>query len=274
MNNKILVIINGVTGAIGASCLAQFSRKDNVIIYGLSRKGTPISDYLDSQKKLPISHLICSIGKEISNINNCEEFAKSINVDKYQKIIYIHAVGFYPFEIDYSGKIKIENDHDKDGINDKVLDLSYYAFFNMIRSLEKYNKPVSAVIFGGIADKYKPSVHYSWWTVIEKIKNEIKNSYNKNTFFNILNISSVICPHEMLTRPFIFQNTDANPKFWVTPEEVAKKVLELTTLELNKRFIEEDFFHKSDYYHKNYYEDKLFTERKVKELGLNNIKTT
>jgi len=266
---KTLVIINGVTGAIGTAALARFSRECDVTIYGLSRKAGPISSFIKSGNKLPDNSLICTIG-DISDKNNCEKFVDAINFSLFEKIIYIHAVGVYPFEIDSEGNIKISHDKDGDGIDDRVVELSNKAFFAMTDALVKTGKPINALIFGGIADKYQPAVHKSWWTVMEQVKSKMKevSLQDKNINFFILNISSVICPHEILTRPFVFQNTNANPRFWLMPHEVAEEVAILTLSHSPMGFTEKDLFHKADYYSEDYFTDKKFTDRKKAELGI------
>jgi hypothetical protein len=81
---------------------------------------------------------------------------------------------------------------------------------------------------------------------------------------NLLNISSVMCPHEIITRPFVFIHTNAEPEFWLLPNEVANKALELV-FKGNNGFIETDLFHASNY-HFDGYDDNYFGERKIKEL--------
>jgi hypothetical protein len=265
---KTLVIINGVTGAIGTASLARFSREYGVVIYGLSRKAELVSSFA-KEGKLPDNSLICSVG-DISDKNDCAKFVTAINGSLYEKIVYIHAVGVYPFEIDEHGNIRVSNDDDNDGIDDRVMELSYTAFFAMTEALSEIGKPVNALIFGGIADKHQPAVHKSWWTVMERVKNSMKEKVQKDakTNFFVLNISSVICPHEILTRPYVFQNTNANPRFWLMPHEVAEEVAMLALADSHKGFTEQDLFHNADYYQEDYFTEKKFTDRKKAELGI------
>lgn len=264
---KTLIVINGVTGALGAACLARFSREHGTIIIGLSRQAQKVDTFcVDGY--LPDNILICSIG-DVSNKENCKNFAQKIDKSFYEKIIYIHAVGVYPFELDKVGNIHVSNDDDNDGIDDRVVKLSHDAFFAMTEALEDIDLPIRTLIFGGIADKFKPVVHKSWWTVMKKTKKRMKQEAeqkNKISFF-VLNISSVICPHELITRPFVFQNTNADASFWLMPQEVAGQVAMLV---FSKRegFIEETLFHKADYYEEDYFADTKFTNRKKSELGI------
>jgi hypothetical protein len=265
---KTLIIINGVTGAIGTACLARFSREDNVTIYGLSRRAEPTSSFARNQY-LPDNSLICTIG-DISNKNNCERFVMSIDDSLFERIVYVHTVGVYPFEMDAHGDIKVSHDDDGDGIDDRVVDLSYNAFFAMTGALRKVGKPLNALIFGSVADRHHPAVHKSWWSVMERIKSSMKEitEHDRNSNFFVLNISSVICPHEILTRPFVFQNTNANPRFWLMPHEVAEEVAMMTLSDSHKGFVEQDLFHIADYYSDDYFTEDKFTNRKKAELGI------
>lgn len=264
MNN--LVIINGVTGALGAACLARFSRDRNNTIFGISRQAH-IADVFCKGGYLPDNTLICTIG-DISDRGNCASFARMIDRNRYDRIMYIHAVGVYPFEIDSTGGIHVSNDEDHDGIDDRVVKLSHDAFFGMTEALESTGLPVKALIFGGIADEFKPVVHTSWWTVIEKTKSMMaqKVKRSKLVSYFVLNISSVICPHELITRPFVFQNTNANASCWLMPHEVAERVAQLMLSDVNG-FVEENLFHTADYYEEEYFADPQFTNRKKAELG-------
>lgn len=265
---KTLVIINGVTGAIGSACLARFSRERDTTIYGLSRQA-PLFSTFNQGKFIPDNSLICSIG-DITSKKDCAAFAQAIDPSLYKKVIYVHSVGVYPFEIDTAGNIKVSHDDDGDGIDDRVVKLSHNAFFAMTEALRQAGLTVTALIFGGIADKHHPAIHKSWWTVMEKVKEhmgQIASTDQKINFF-VLNISSVICPHEMLTRPFVFQRTNADPRFWLMPHEVAEEVANLALSNSQQGVIEHDLFHNADYYQDDYFTDRKFTARKKAELGI------
>jgi hypothetical protein len=264
---KTLVIINGVTGAIGTACLARFSHQKETVVYGLSRRAPHFKDFSQGGL-LPDRTLICSVGDMVSAYD-AKTFTSAINTNLYEKIVYIHALGVYPFELDHSGNIKVSNDENGDGIDDRVVRLSYDAFFVMSDALASLGKPLSALIFGGIADKHEPAVHTSWWSVFNSVRNTMleRISIHEKISYHLLNISSVICPNEILTRPFVFLNTDADPRFWLMPHEVADKAAELT-LSDKTGFVETDLYHVSDYYHSGYFKDEHFTKRKMAELGI------
>jgi hypothetical protein len=262
---KKLVIINGVTGAVGTACLARFSREKNIVIYGLSRKGFDIKEFL-VDSLLPQSTNIFSIGN-ITDQKDCEAFVRSINLESFESIIYVHAVGYYPFELDDKGNIFIANDKNGDGIDDRVTELSYNAFFGMVNSLLTLDKPINALVIGSVSDKHEPEVHASWWKTMRTVRETMQQSKKDNVSFSILNISSVICPHEILTRPYVFQSTNADASFWLMPNEVADEIYLMTNTS-TKGFSEKDLFHQASYYEDNYFTGAQFTERKKSELGL------
>jgi len=261
---KNLVIISGITGAIGSALLAEYLKKQNTFVYGISRKAQALQSLLVDEK-LPLSTLICSIGE--ASQQAVKTFVDHIDWKNIRSVTYIHAIGHYPFEVDIKGNFVVENDKDSDGINDMCLFLTYTLFKLFILNIKShFSKKFTAVVFGGIADKYKPKAHTSWWTVMQKTKDwMIENKAVAQ--FRVLNISSVICPHEIITRPFVFSGTDANPKFWLKPCEVAKEVLLMNSAYTkDKDFIEENFYHRLPGFNESYYDNKFFTPRKVSEL--------
>lgn len=98
----------------------------------------------------------------------------------------------------------------------------------------------------------------------ERMKNEVARQNNISFF--VLNVSSVICPHETMTRPFVFRHTNADPAFWLMPHEVAERVVRLTVSE-KTGFVEDELFHSANYYEEEYFSDDKFTNRKKAELG-------
>ncbi len=264
MKNKRLIVISGVTGAIGSALFAEYGQYKDNIVYGISRKATPL-DLFVKNGKLPLKTLICGIG----SLDNYSKLFKSINYSVAKEVIYIHALGLYPFEVDCNGKIKIENDLDNDGINDDVKKLTLASFSKATESLqENWKGTLKCVIFGGIADKHHPGVHQSWWKVIEMTKDYMRNAIKLNSKLSmiIVNISSVLCPHEVITRPFVFTDTDAQKEYWLHPYKLAKFVFSSVNKSLSGFFEIEKYNIKPDFSINNYYIDNNFTPRKVREL--------
>ena len=261
---KRIVIISGVTGAIGSVLLSEYAQSNDNVIYGISRKALPIEKFLIGGK-LPQNTLICSL----KSATDFEELFSSMNYSNIDEIIYIHALGLYPFEVNKFGEVVVENDYDNDGVNDETTKLSLTSFTNALTSLTKYwNGKTKYAIFGGLADVHEPSVHQSWWKTMKKVKLFAKEFVLKNptTSITVFNISSVLCPHEIITRPFVFIHTDADQTKWLHPYELAQFVVSKIN-ETDVGFKEFDKYRiKPDFNSKNYYDDSEFTPRKVDEI--------
>lgn len=268
MNKKELVIITGITGAIGNALLAKYA--PNAIVYGISRKGLHNSNFINPEtSRLYPKTFICSIGE--LNAKNIHTFIESIDINQFSSIIYFHLIGLYPFEINNKGEHWVENDKNGDGINDITHNLTYEIFkiFSLkIKSLAKISGISGrSLIFGGIADKHEPIVHYSWWQTMKKTRNYMKKNASENFGFHIINISSVSCSHEIITRPFIFIHTDAQIKYWLDPSELINKIIQKNKSKKSfSGFHEYEIFNKVPRFNGSYYNDNLFTPRKVAEL--------
>lgn len=273
---KRLVIIHGVTGAIGSACLAMFASQENTVVYGISRQAKDFREFC-TDGKLPVATLICSITSETYPDRKATYFAQAIQAEAFSEVYYIHAVGVYPFEIDAEGNRVVKFDNDADGIDDRCKNLAelFHTFYS---SLPHYlQKHVRSFLFGGIADKYEPFAHMSWWKTMNWLKETLKEDFKK-TFkwkstkgkcpisVSLVNISSVLCPNELLTRPFVFSATDSNPQYWLLPTDVAAFMNELINKGQTQKFKEYSLFKKLPNFSETYYDDQNFTPRKVKEL--------
>ena len=227
----------------------------------------PVDNFIGQNGKLPHSTLIMSISNFESD--EWERFIKHIDFTNIDHVTYIHAIGSYPFEVDEKGKIVIENDKDEDGINDEVMKLTYTAFTGATKNIIKnFSDKITSIIFGGIADKHRPAAHSSWWKVIEKTKDYMRSTASERVAMIIFNISSVICPHEIITRPYVFIKTDADQKYWLHPYEFAQFLLNQSAL-IKGGFHEIEKYRIYPEFDPEYYTDKKFTPRKVDELYSN-----
>jgi len=268
---KKLIVISGITGAIGNAFLAKYSREDNTIIYGISRKAESIGSFVDPKTgKLFTSTFIANIGDLDQKCIG--DFINKINFAEFESIIYIHCLGLYPFEVNNRGKLDVKNDKDGDGINDTVLELSHRVFKTFISALSenaaKNNVGFGAIIFGGIADIHKPLAHQSWWRVMEMNKEYMaKNS--REIGMNLINISSVVCSHEIVTRPHVFTQTDADMKYWLLPHEIPDRFfadIKRKGLDIFSGYREFEFYNVKPDFDPHYYENYKFTPRKVSEI--------
>lgn len=276
---KKLVIIHGVTGAIGSACLSLFASQKDTVVYGISRKAQDFREFCKGGK-LPLATLICSVSGRDTNDHYPSRmsyhFGQAINPDLFESIYYIHALGVYPFEIDENGDRIVRCDNDQDGIDDRCHLLTrtmFDSFYTGIASQIK--KPVHSFIFGGIADKYEPFAHISWWKTIKELKNTLIEAFERSeqgsiiknlSKVSVVNISSVLCPNELISRPFVFTNTDGDPAYWLTPMEVANFLQNIIAIGQQESFKEYDLFKKKPDFDLNYYEDENFTPRKIAEL--------
>lgn len=267
-NKKDLIIINGVTGAIGSACLAHFASQKDTVVYGLTRKGRWYYYGVPDGKKLPLATLFYSLtGVDPLTQRSVGGFARLIDKTKFKSIRYIHCIGHYPFEVIKSGKYVVRRDNDGDGVDDRCQELTFRYFTLLYEALSKIGLN-QAFIFGSIADKHRPLVHKSWWLTMDKLKQAIAFKQSNDQTLPpvvVVNISSVLCPKEIVERPFVFTNTNANPAYWLQPHEIALFVHKL--FRVNKqRLYEVDLFKKVPNFNTTYYKNSNFTTRKVKEL--------
>ena len=176
-------------------------------------------------------------------------------------------VGNYPSEIDKHGQFVVQHDADGDGIDDTVVQLTERAFLNMTEVLvDISNMPIRAAIFGGLADVYQPQAHHSWWTVLERVKKEARRRSRVSKLGVLfLDISSVVCAHEIITRPYVFTDAGADARFWLTPDQVAQTVVEEMSCLPIGQVVERDLYRPLPYFDVLYYSDEQFTPRKVVE---------
>lgn len=261
---KRIVVIAGVTGSVGSALLAEYAQDKNTVIYGISRKALPLSTFLENNK-LPQKTLICAVDIP----SGYKDLFQSIDFSDVEEVAYVHAMGMYPFEVNVNGDLVVENDFDGDGINDDTFMLTYKAFTVAVTQLlETWKGKTNTIIFGSASDVYEPVVHQSWWRTFKKVKEFSKEVVEKNQSIGmyVFNISSVICPHELITRPFVFVHTDADQTKWLHPHELSQFVL-ATTEKGTSGFHEIDKFRiKENFNPDEYYKDSMFTPRKVSEL--------
>lgn len=270
---KKLVIINGVTGAIGSACLSHFGSQFDTIVYGLSRKAKDFRE-IAKNGKLPIATLICSITSESYPSRMATYFAQAIDAEEFSEILYTHCIGAYPFEIDKDGNHTVLYDNDCNGIDDRCTLLTRDMFDSFFRAIPfETKRPTHSFIFGGIADKHEPTAHRSWWITMKELKEDInKHVASADVTFveinkvSIINISSVLCPNELISRPFVFSETDSDPVFWLRPDEVALFVDVVHKTKQDLPFKEYELFKKKPGFDLEYYQDEKFTPRKIKEL--------
>lgn len=264
---KRLYIISGVTGALGNALLSRLLQDEDAVVYGISRQARPWSDFVCEQK-LPEQSFICSVGN--LSANDVEAFIKAIDARAFSSILYVHGLGSFPFEIDRSGKHIVENDADGDGINDLTYNLMYTKFTAFLKPLKNLSVslPVAAFIFGSLADMHEPAAHRSWWHTMLKVKKYMRSHATKTFGLHVVNISSLLCSHELISRPFVFTATDADPRYWLQPIDLADSLIaQFQSPSLFSGYNERNIYNRKPGFDANYYSDNGdFTLRKTREL--------
>jgi hypothetical protein len=263
MKKNKLVIISGVTGSIGQEVLRKYMVEQNTLIYGISRKGIPVSEFT----VLPSHHLIVNVN--LHDNLSIKEFAGKIPQNEYESITYFHLVGEFKTEITKDLKVSIENDVNNDGIDDSVYSLVANAYKEMVTSLleisEKSHCEINIISFGSLADQHNIECFSSFRRSRELVRNFSKDCKEKCPLANfyLFNTSTMMAADEMLERPFIF-STPVNPLYWITPHELVQKTVGF--MELEKGFVEEDMYLPNPHFSSDYFCNNVTYVRRVKEL--------
>ncbi len=269
MEKKRLYIIAGVTGALGNALLSKLLQDKNTVVYGISRQARPWKDFIDSSTgRLYTKTFVCSLGD--MEKNTVRGFVRAIDESSFSSIVYVHALGHFPFETDADGMHTVANDINQDGIDDMTYDLMYTKFTQFMDALRGYHArthiPVAGTLFGSIADAHEPKVHQSWWRTMSQVKKYMQH-HASMCGMHITNISSLLCAREVLSRPFVFVATDSDPRYWLEPHELAESLYaQFQSPHYYAGFDERNVFKHNPSFKKNYYSCKQFTKRKVREL--------
>ncbi len=261
--NKKLVVISGVSASMGQEVLKKYLLEHDTLIYGISRKGVA----LQSLSVLPDHHL--AINVDLTDSKSIEEFISKIPKHSFDKINYFHSVGEFKTEIDENLNIVIENDHNKDGINDDVYSLVAGAYQTIVTGLDKISKKnnceLNIVSFGSLADVHNIECFTSFRKsreIVESFSREIHlNNQNANIY--LFNTSTILSADELIERPYIF-STNVNPVYWITPTELIKKAIGF--LELEKGIVKKDIYLSNPNFSTDYFDSDITYKRRVKEL--------
>jgi hypothetical protein len=252
-NKKELYIIGGVSGAIGNAVLALLSRKKNAVIYGLSRQ---MQHYSVFEGKLPLATMGISVGEDVADRKALDEFVGKIDFDNVSKVHYVHALGKFAHEFVKPTDKQLR----------EIEMLSYDAFVSISDRLLAERVPFATTLIGSLSDKYKIKGFQSWWKTIERTKNYMKSIFQEKVSMNVVNIASIVSSQELRVRPLVFAQTEAKPYFWLTPYEVAEKIISMLD-SFVEGYSEDELFHKSDYWFDGYYDSKKIRNRRLRELN-------
>jgi NADP-dependent 3-hydroxy acid dehydrogenase YdfG len=262
-NKKRLVIIAGVTGSIGQEVLRHYLVDKNTIVYGISRKGVSV----DGFNTLPLHNLV--VNTDLRSIESIKNFVSKIADKEFKEVTYYHVVGEFKTEINQSLDVVVENDQDKDGINDSVFSLVAQAYITMTTELNnislKNNTRLDIVSFGSLVDKYNIPCFQSFTKsrgIVKRFSQSLQKS-NKNLNIYLFETSTLLAADELIERPFIFA-TDVSPVYWITPFELVTKALGFIALE--KGFVEKDIYLANPNFSEDYFDPQITYKRRIKEL--------
>ena len=263
---KKIIIINGVMGVIGSPLFSYFAESEDNIVWGISRKGLYFEDYLDEEGKLPQSNIVFSLA-DYQRDNNALLINTFVESIPDLPIVFIHTMGKFVTEIDKQGNSRVENDNDGDGINDEVKRLTYDVPLAFSRELAKRKSSVLFVQIGSLSDKHNLVLHSSWVKSIKLLKKELVGISERHENFKtlILNVSSVLTPKELIDRPFISTQTDAEMKYWLPPIEIAKFIGQYSQSE-EVPFFEKDLYRSWPNFSREHFSVESYKERRKSEF--------
>ncbi|MDP3986856.1 MAG: hypothetical protein Q8P81_01370 [Nanoarchaeota archaeon] len=262
MKNLHIVIIGGVSGAIGDAFFQEFVLEKDIIIFGLSRRG------LRNVEALP-DHS-CAVNINYSDKKNVDQFCEKVISLGPKEITYIHCMGPFKTELDpETRKRRIHRDIDKDGVDDEIYERVFVfpkaMADSMINKRGSLNIQLNFVNIGSLVEKYNISIFGSWIKVRDKVKREFKRISEK--FENVCSIdvlvSTILSSKELIDRPYVF-GTDNNPQFWLKPQELTSKVRAILSKRLHG-FFQYEIFHKAPGVSKERFEEGQMIKRRLIE---------
>lgn len=265
--NKKIYIINGVMGVIGSPVFTYLAQQPDTIIYGISRKGLGMETFV-TNNKLPESHLVFSLGDYLEK--GTENIKRLVDVipDEYE-VIFLHSMGGFVTELDEHGKYVTKNDTNGDGINDYVKKLTYEVPLLFASEFSKIKQRVIFTQIGSLSDSKNLQAHYSWVESMNLLKQDLTKICSKNNNFNsaIINVSSVLTPKELIDRPFVTTQTNAEISFWLDPVKIGEFVHNISDkiYEKNSEF---SLFKPWPKFENEHFTESRYIQRRVKELFL------
>ncbi|MEX2436707.1 MAG: hypothetical protein WD471_00910 [Candidatus Paceibacterota bacterium] len=264
---KRLIIINGVMGVIGSPLFSYFAESEDNIVWGISRRGLYFDEYVSKEGgTLPQSNIVFSLG-DYRTENNALTINSFMDTIPDIPIVFIHAMGKFVTEINEMGNISIENDYDDDGINDEVKCLTYDVPLLFAKELQKRSSSVLFIQIGSLSDSHNLELHSSWVKSIGLLKEDLMRISEVNNNFKtlILNVSSVLTPKELIDRPFISIQTDADMKYWLPPTEIARFIDEYDSSQ-KESFFEKDLYRSWPDFSEEHFSLNTYKERRKSEF--------
>ncbi len=246
-----LYIVTGATGRLGAAFAEELLKTGQNVI-GLSRKSAGNADF-----KI--------VGADLLDENSTSEAVGQMDLQRYSKLIVIHAVGKFKFE-KHANDI---TDKDQDGIDDEVYRTNVVTLENLLRAFfqkDKICNEITICTFASVSDRY----NIPFWNSYTKAKNFLRKYLEELAAAGkaralMVNVSTIDTGNENLLRPH------ADKTYWLRPEDVASKTL--AEIKTDFTYKEIDIIKENPEFTENYYRDhEAILKKWQKEMDAENTK--
>ncbi len=219
---ETLAIITGANGAIGKAYLEKLSSMPDIRSVGITR-----------EQQTDIPGVEYRHGVDLLEEHKVREAIASLCCKQAEKILLIHPVGKFKFEVQPTQEIDAE-----------VLLSNMNTMVNVVRAVISNMRGSSLVIcgFGSISDKY----NVPFWQSYTEAKNRLRESLQTlSTMFSlsdhrvrsvIVNVSSTNTGNENQLRPA------ADKRYWLEPSKIVEATLPLLLNDSKASYQEVDVF--------------------------------
>jgi NADP-dependent 3-hydroxy acid dehydrogenase YdfG len=237
---KHLVIITGASRGIGKAYADYYRSKENTTVMGICHSNKPELIQLDLLDEPAVNNFILQL-----------------DINQFEDIVYMHAVGIDKFEPDTKPHI----DLDGDGIDDEIYATNVTAFLNMaeplIEKTRQNKKPITVVNIGSISDIYEVPYWQSFSRSKNIVRRYLKSIIAQNVKSIILNVSSTLDENNNK-----YGRIKADITYWQSAKElVAKSIGVLDGMgNLDSNYLEIDFYKHNPNFRQDYFTNlpKLF----------------
>lgn len=239
-----LIIIAGASGEIGLEYVKQIQNTCDVVAISQNR------DISNTSKNTTCLKF------DLTSEVQVEHAMKSIALESYSEIIYLHTIGVDYFDPRGYPNLRAMNTIPESVYNTNVNTFKYLLKY-LIKRLSDYNSnnkqniELKIAIIAGTGDKYTPFVIESFCEAKFILRQYIQSAvsmFPKWVSGMSINISSTITNSALKVRP------SADTTYWLTPVEVVQRsIRELLTIK--KGYCEINIYKESPDYYDGYYRD-------------------
>jgi len=203
----VLAIVTGANGALGKAYLEELAPMPNIRSVGIVR-----------ESKHEVEGVEYRHGVDLLEQHKVEQAIASLRCEQAKKILLIHPVGKFKFEM-----------QPPEEIDPEILLSNMATMANTVRSVMNRMRESTLVVcaFGSVSDKY----NVPFWQSYTAAKNEVRNSLRTlSTMFSrpngnrkvrsvIVNVSTTDTGNENALRP------NADKTFWLQPKQIVDESL-------------------------------------------------